>query len=518
LLYHVRLGFIILFLIDIIKNCNEALDYFVESEQDLEFDEIETESFLEQKFEIDSDESEEGSAAESSQNESLPSSPVKKPRQQISFEDKKKAVYCWKSGKKTKLSLQSVSKRFRFVTSIRQLRKFEKQIEESGSRYDKLKEIWSYTFQEFKAAKENKLIVHDNDLQRWETKKKLELNLESFKASKKWLWKFKSYHRIVSRKITRFVSSRHTKEKSEILATANLFVNSTKLFLQNFADDDVYNSDQSGFSKEIHSDRTLEFQGERHVEATAQSTSATTHSYTIQPTISKSGRLLSPLFVILQEPTGKFGPQVEKELFRAPNIYVTASTSSKLTKELLQTWFKDVFFPNAGGKSVLLLDSLTTYKNRSVISSATPSNKQLEILTIPPQTTGLIHPLDKYGFRIWKNFIRRISDRVLLDGLDVNLYQRNNILKLQSLVHNQLTSTKFVNLFKYSWFASEYTDNHPGKFENPVEFCSNVQDKKCSRIDLSCNSVSFIICSWCEQSLCFEHFFIDFHFCNNSMQ
>jgi hypothetical protein len=482
----------------------------------LEFDEIEPELLSEPKFESDSDESEESPAAESSQSESLPSSPIKKPRQQISFEDKKKAVDYWKSGKKKRFSLETVSKKFRFVTSIRQLRKFEKQIEESGSRYDKLKEIWSYTFQEFKTSKENKLIVHDNDLQRWATKKKLELGLENFNASTKWLWKFKSYHRIVSRKITHFVTSRHTTEKSDILAAANSFVISTKLLLQNFADDDVYNSDQSGFSKEIHSGRTLEFQGERHVEATVQSISATTHSYTIQPIISKSGRLLSPLFIILQEPTGKFGPRVEKELFRAPNIYVTASTSGKLTKDLLQIWFKDVFFPNVGEKSVLLLDSLTTYNNRSLISSATPSNKQLKIQTIPPKTTGLIQPLDKYGFRLWKNFIRKISDRVLLDRLDVNLYQRNNILKLQSLVHNQFSSTKFVNLFKYSWFACEYTDNHPGKFENPVEYCFNVQDKKCSRIDLSCNTVSFIICSWCEQPLCFEHFFIDFHFCNIS--
>jgi hypothetical protein len=161
---------------------------------------------------------------------------------------------------------------------------------------------------------------------------------------------------------------------------------------------------------------------------------------------------------------------------------------------------------------------LTTYNNRSSISSATPSNKQLKILIIPPKTTGLIQPLDKYGFHLRKNFIRKIWDRVLLNGLDVNLYQRNNILKLQSLVHNQFSSTKFVNLFKYLWFASEYTDNHPGKFENPVEYCYNVQDKKCSRIDLSCNSASFIICSWCEQLLCFEHFFIDFHFYNIFIQ
>ncbi len=34
--------------------------------------------------------------------------------------------------------------------------RFEKQIEESGSRYDKIREIWWYTFYEFKAAKEKK--------------------------------------------------------------------------------------------------------------------------------------------------------------------------------------------------------------------------------------------------------------------------------------------------------------------------------------------------------------------------
>ncbi len=43
----------------------------------------------------------------------------------------------------------------------------------------------------------------------------------------------------------------------------------------------------------------------------------------------------------------------------------------------------------------------------------------------------------------------RFSDRVVLDGLDVDLYQRNNIIKLQSLMH-QLSSPRFENIFKYS--------------------------------------------------------------------
>ncbi len=77
----------------------------------------------------------------------------------------------------------------------------------------------------------------------------------------------------------------------------------------------------------------------RYVEEIVQSISATTHSYTIQPLISKSGKLLPPLFIVLQESTEKFGPRVQKELFSAPNIYVTASKSSKLSKDDLKIWF-----------------------------------------------------------------------------------------------------------------------------------------------------------------------------------
>jgi hypothetical protein len=176
-------------------------------------------------------------------------------------------------------------------------------------------------------------------------------------------------------KITRFVTSGYSREKRNIIGTADLFINSSKLFLENFTDDNVYNTDQSGFSKEIHSGRTLEFKGVSHVEGTVQSISATTHSYTIQPTITKSGKILSLIFIVLKEPSGKFGPRVEKEMFSASNIYVTASKSGKLTKEHLQLWFKEVFFPNVGNKSVLIVDSWTTYNDEALIKSVTPSDK-----------------------------------------------------------------------------------------------------------------------------------------------
>jgi len=50
---------------------------------------------------------------------------------------------------------------------VQQLYEFEKQVKTQGSRNDKLKEIWTYTFQEFMSAKDKNLIIHDYDLKRW---------------------------------------------------------------------------------------------------------------------------------------------------------------------------------------------------------------------------------------------------------------------------------------------------------------------------------------------------------------
>jgi len=57
---------------------------------------------------------------------------------------------------------------------------------------------------------------------------------------------------------------------------------------------------------------------------------AITHSYTIQSAISGDDRFLSPLFIILKELTGTFGPRVEETMFRQNNIYVLALKSGKL--------------------------------------------------------------------------------------------------------------------------------------------------------------------------------------------
>ena len=64
----------------------------------------------------------------------------------------------------------------------------------------------------------------------------------------------------------------------------------------------------------------------------------TTHSYTIMPLISMSGKLVSKLLICLQETGGRFGPRVWEGLVIPDNIFITCSKSGKLDKRIMKRW------------------------------------------------------------------------------------------------------------------------------------------------------------------------------------
>ena len=146
------------------------------------------------------------------------------------------------------------------------------------------------------------------------------------------------------------------------------------------------------------------------------------------------------------------------------------------------------------------------------VEEARPVNEKIKFSKIPKGTTGQIQPLDVFGFRIWKNFVRHFSDSVILMNSDVNLHLRNNIIKLQSLVHNQLSSPRYINIFKQGWFKSNYIDKKPENFDNHVEFSFGGSQPHCEIP--GCKNVAIRRCSWCQKSLCLKHFFNDYHFCS----
>lgn len=377
-------------------------------------------------------------------------------------------------------------------------------MEEEGTREEKLLKISEYVLTQFKNAVDNLTSVHDLDLKRWalESRTKLGLSIQLFTASTKWLHNFKIKYGIVSRKLNKFVTKKQIEKKEEMLQNAQDHVLKVKSEMEIVGAENVFHSDQSELNLEPLARRTLSFKGTLRVECLAQSLNSLTHSYTIQPLVSASGELKSPLMIVLQEPSGKFGPIVENNMYKAENIVVFAIKSGKLTSELAMRWYEDVFLPNTNQESILLLDSWTEQKDTK-FDDIEKGEKLVKILTIPAGAIGLVQPLDVYVFRPWKNFVKQCCDLILLCNYDININLRNNILKLQSLTHNQFSSLRFVNVFKYAWWKSGYINEKPAKCLTPVEFCL----KGCGTDCDFCKDIAIIKCGWCLKSLCMVHFF-----------
>ncbi|KAL1493638.1 hypothetical protein ABEB36_009337, partial [Hypothenemus hampei] len=107
--------------------------------------------------------------------------------------------------------------------------------------------------------------------------------------------------------------------------------------------------------------------------------------------------------------TWGFGPRVEQGLFRPENVYIMASKSGKVTSQHFKIWMTEVFLPNTGNNSLLLLDSWTG-QCPAVLTDIGINDDEIKVRTIHAGTTGMIQPLDVLGFRVWKNFVRKFSD------------------------------------------------------------------------------------------------------------
>jgi hypothetical protein len=94
-----------------------------------------------------------------------------------------------------------------------------------------------------------KQIVHDIDLKRWALLKKKEVGLPAFVASHFWLIYFKRKNRILSRKITKYMSVLQIASIKESIEEINriFFENAVSKF-EEYRPDHILNTDQSGFN------------------------------------------------------------------------------------------------------------------------------------------------------------------------------------------------------------------------------------------------------------------------------
>ena len=143
---------------------------------------------------------------------------------------------------------------------------------------------------------------------------------------------------------------------------------------------------------------------------------------------------------------------IKGNLFKTFNISITFLKSVKFSNSHIQHWVQHVLRPAASEHYLLISDYWGGQRDPALYSQVNGCHR----MEIPPKTTSICQPLDCFFNRQWKYFIRRLFDRIQLDQVPINLSERNNIIKLNSLIYNQLSAIVFKKLIFFSWFIAGY--------------------------------------------------------------
>ena len=115
-------------------------------------------------------------------------------------------------------TLKTIQSKYPQVTSHSLISKFRKYLDNWGTSREKLLVINQYCYEQFKKTRSLGRPVHDHHIRLWALKKADEVRLDRsyFKASHRWIQKFKSRNRISSRSVTKFVTKQAMREEESV--------------------------------------------------------------------------------------------------------------------------------------------------------------------------------------------------------------------------------------------------------------------------------------------------------------
>ena len=121
-------------------------------------------------------------------------------------------------------------------------------------------------------------------------------------------------------------------------------------------------------------------------------------------------------------------------------------------------------------------------------------------IIIPKHTTDELQPLDKYFNRQMKNFLETLYNGLSLDQIAINMAERNGIIKLVSLVYDQMSAPVFRKMVQYSWYASGLSVFDPSPFSNINDACFPRERGHVECDDRYCHETVFMTCAHCDDS------------------
>lgn len=415
---------------------------------------------------------------------------------------------------------QRFRKHLRHHSDVTRLRK---DVLSGGNFRDKLQSIKRNVYDRFTEARRNKQPVTRHVLQQWAMVAAVQFHEDqedgeghksvfNFIASSSWLTTFLREYKVSNRRVVRYIKKKETISPETLMKSAIHFQAIVRLISRNYDPDFVINTDQMSCEYEMNVSRTH----------TAQlyigDLNKVSRSYTVQYSLTKSGKLLNKVFVCLQEFADSFEAHVQKDvddlLKLCRNVVVVCSKFGKLTTSLYKEYLKSVVEPYVRNDPFLFIvdswEGQKDFETYNEIFRDDNNESTCNLQLIPQECTQICQPCDVYFYRQVNNLMRKIQTcpDLLADAENVQLNTRADAIRIQSLTHYLLSAPEFKCMLKYAWYASKLADDRDIFYNvNQLCFPSNIHSRKC----VCGQRDSFIKCSWCCNFLCFHCFYTNFH-------
>lgn len=416
------------------------------------------------------------------------------------------ALSFFRSSAKGFRSLDCMSKRFRFLKTAHDmnvLRSYEKDREHAISNRNQLLCLEKELIGKIREKFQDLVSLHDCNIRAMALDLNKTMKVVRFSASQSWLSRFKQRHRIVSRHITTFVSTRTLRSRDETERKARETVENIKSMISSrqLPFSCVVNTDQSAFDKEMPGKRSLAEKGVKVVERVVQAKSSLTHSATVMPTIRADGTVNPKLFVVLPERDGRFPNTFT---FSSSLMVIRAAKTHIMNKNLLLDYVREcIVHPEMPETTVMVCDSWSSFKDHEAMKSVMPPGKELVVVNIPPGATSMIQPLDVGFFRTFKAFEKHIYSQIMLEEQAFRFATRENWLKVLEVTWCQFLNPRFRDFIRYAWYKPGFLTDRP-VYDTPLKFCFPKQlNSECQ--GPGCGKMAIFQCSYCNGKLCFHH-------------
>ena len=219
------------------------------------------------------------------------------------------------------------------------------------------------------------------------------------------------------------------------------------------------------------------------------------------------GEILRPMYVLVGSEKDTLFPTNKPD--DPPNIRSFPGTTANMSKSDLRQFHTEAMWPSMPAdrsKVLLLVDAWKPNEDDALSDQCKPDDVQLIKGLIPARCTGMIQPLDVHFFRMYKSFVRYVSvTDTVINETEINLWHRDRFLALQSFVPYQFSAPRFRNMIRYAFYKAGYTDEEPGSWVSPHDYCFN--DISVGEECFVCGDLAFVKCAHCGANVCIQHSF-----------